>query len=79
VSHLDTAFKLGAAQAQQDFDAELNKIADLPEQAPAGKVPIRPQGPPEKTIGPGPLVPKPAPAPKLPPLQPRPGMGAGPQ
>jgi hypothetical protein len=38
MSHLDTAFKLGAAQAQSDFQAELNKHAEglVPGRPPAG-------------------------------------------
>jgi hypothetical protein len=74
VSHLDTAFKLGAAQAQQDFDAELKKVADLPDRPPAGMVP--PKGPPGPTIGTGKIIPGPMKPPAPPaPLQPRPGMG----
>ena len=36
--HLDTAFKLGAVQAQTDFQAELNKLAEglVPGRPPAG-------------------------------------------
>jgi hypothetical protein len=82
VSHLDTAFKLGAIQAQYDFEAELNKVADLPAGPPIPGV--KPgQGPAPKPIGPsgpgsGTHTPK-LPTPPVPPLTPRPGMGGGPQ
>jgi|MudIll2142460700_1097286.scaffolds.fasta_scaffold00078_2 hypothetical protein len=59
MSHLDTAYKLGAAQAMQDFQAEVEKLAAPPApvtpppgiRAPGGAVPpAAPPGP----VNPGP-------------------------
>lgn len=69
MSHLDTAFKIGAAQAQQDFETEINKVAQGDLRPPIPTPDIRPGQP-----QPGP-APRPAPpsTPKLP--TPNPGLG----
>jgi hypothetical protein len=69
VSHLDTAFKIGAAQAQHDFQAELDKVAQGDMRPPIPTPDIRPGQP---QPGPAPR-PMPAPTPKLP--IPNPGLG----
>ena len=69
MSHLDTAFKLGAAQAEHDFSVELNKIAQGADPTAAAMAPIRSmlagaQGPggaaPAPAARPAPVVAKPA-------------------
>ena len=37
MAHLDTAYKLGAIQAQVDFEDEINKLAQQPVQSPPRK------------------------------------------
>jgi len=59
MSHLDTAFKIGAAQAQYDFETELNKVAVGEDRPPIPTPDVKPGRP-----GPG-IVPRPTP-PKLP-------------
>jgi len=56
MSHLDTAYKLGAAQAHQDFQTEVEKISGL-------EAPAPPQGT-GQIIKSGPM---PTPAPRTPP------------
>jgi len=69
MSHLDTAFKIGAAQAQHDFQAELDKVAQGDLRPPIPTPDIRPGQP---QPGPAPR-PTPTPPPKLrPPAAPLP-------
>lgn len=50
MAHLDTAYKLGALQAQADFETEINKMAqNAPAPAPPPRMPgtaVPPEAPP---------------------------------
>ena len=73
MSHLDTAFKIGAAQAQYDFQVELDKVAagapgtpSMPIRRPMPLPPEAPTpvpAPPKPVPGPGKVTPPPPPAP----------------
>lgn len=55
MSHLDTAYKLGAHQAMQDFQAEVEKIAAPPPPPPVAGPPAA--GPPPRAPGTAPVAP----------------------
>lgn len=54
MAHLDTAYKLGALQAQANFEQELNKMAQGVPPAAVAKPPVAPPR------APGTMVPPPA-------------------